>query len=203
MTTPDMRTYYERRAREYDTWYEGTGKFVERDRPGWEAEVRALSAALSRLPPVATLDVACGTAFLTRRLPGTVTGLDQSQAMLEVARERMPDATFVRGDALALPFADGAFERVFTGHFYGHLQPGEREAFVSEARRVGGELVVADSALRKEVSPEEWQARVLEDGSRHRVYKRFFTAEGLAAELGGGETLHAGRWFVVVRSPGR
>jgi len=32
------------------------------------------------------------------------------------------------------------------------------------------------------------------------VYKRWFTPEGLAAELGGGETLFAGRYFVVVRS---
>ena len=196
-----MRAYYERRAREYDTWYEGTGKFLERDRPGWEAEVRALKTALSRLSPATTLDVACGTGFLTQHLPGTVTGLDQSATMLEVARARIPEASFVRGDALALPFPDGAFERVFTGHFYGHLQGGERGAFVAEARRVGGELIVADSALREDVSPEEWQERELEDGSRHRVYKRFFTAEQLAAELAGGETLHAGRWFVVVRSP--
>src|SRR5919204_4135578 len=102
MTTSAMRAYYDRRAREYDTWYAGTGKFEARDRPGWEAEVGALETALSELPPATTLDVACGTGFLTRRLPGKVTGLDQSQAMLEVARERMPDATFVRGDALAL-----------------------------------------------------------------------------------------------------
>ena len=201
MTTPDMRTYYDRRAREYDTWYEGTGKFEARERPGWEEQVRALETTLSELPPATTLDVACGTAFLTRHLPGTVTGLDQSPTMLEVARTRMPEASFVRGDALELPFPEGAFERVFTGHFYGHLQAGEREVFLAEARRVAGELIVADAALRDGVQPEEWQERVLEDGSRHRVYKRFFTAEGLAAELGGGETVHAGRWFLVVRSP--
>ena len=47
----------------------------------------------------------------------------------------------------------------------------------------------------------EWQPRVLNDGSRWEVYKRFFTGEGLAAELGGGEVLHEGRWFVVVRAP--
>jgi hypothetical protein len=31
------------------------------------------------------------------------------------------------------------------------------------------------------------------------VYKRYFTGAGLAEELGGGEVLHAGRWFVLVR----
>ena len=60
------------------------------------------------------------------------------------------------------------------------------------------ELVVIDSALRDDVEAEEWQERVLADGSRHRVYKRFFTGAGLAAELGGGRVLHDGRWFVVV-----
>ena len=50
----------------------------------------------------------------------------------------------VQGDAVPLPFGDGEFERVFTSHFYGHLLPGERERFLEEARRVGGELVVVD-----------------------------------------------------------
>jgi hypothetical protein len=41
---------------------------------------------------------------------------------------------------------------------------------------------------------------VLNDGSRWSVYKRFFTGEGLLAELGGGEVLFEGRWFVLVRA---
>jgi hypothetical protein len=60
---------------------------------------------------------------------------------------------------------------------------------------------VVDSALREDVRAEELQERILNDGSRWEVLKRYFTAEGLAVELGGGEPLHEGRWFVVVRSP--
>jgi PAS domain S-box-containing protein len=41
---------------------------------------------------------------------------------------------------------------------------------------------------------------VLKDGSTWEVYKRFFTGEVLAVELGGGETLYESRWFVAVRS---
>jgi ubiquinone/menaquinone biosynthesis C-methylase UbiE len=129
-----------------------------------------------------------------------VTGLDQSQAMLDIAAARVPRARFLAADALSLPFADGSFERVFTGHLYGHLEGDARPRFLAEARRVGEELVVVDSALRQDVSPEERQERVLTDGSRHQVYKRFFTGSGLAEELGGGEVLHAGRWFVMVRT---
>jgi ubiquinone/menaquinone biosynthesis C-methylase UbiE len=194
----EMRRYYDQRAAEYDDWWLGRGLFVGRPRPRWSEDVDELVSVIGALAPARTLDVACGTGFLTRHLPGDVVALDQSESMVAVAAERMPGVRVVRGDAVPLPFADGEFERVFTSHFYGHLLPGEREQFVAEARRVGGQLVVVDSARREDVPAEEHQQRVLSDGSRHTVYKRFLTPEELVAELGGGELLHSGRWFVVV-----
>jgi SAM-dependent methyltransferase len=194
-----MLEYYDRRAPEYDHWYMGTGLFAERDRPGWHEALRDLCSAVAALPAAATLDVACGTGFLTRHLRGVVTGLDQSAAMLEIARERIPGGRVVLGDALPLPFADGSFDSVFTGHFYGHLRAGERELFVAESLRVAGQLVVVDSHVRPDHDAEEEQERTLNDGSVHRVYKRYFTGAGLAAELAGGEVLHDGDWFVMVR----
>ncbi len=195
-----MKAYYEARAEEYDDWWLGTGRFVERNRPGWEEELAALVAALTALEPVRTLDVACGTGFLTQYLPGSVTGLDQSSSMLDLASARVPGAGFVQSDALRLPFANGTFDRVFTGHFYGHLEEADRARFLRQARRVASELVVVDSALRDDVQPVERQQRILNDGSSWQVYKRYFEPDGLAAELGGGETLFAGRWFVAVRA---
>jgi ubiquinone/menaquinone biosynthesis C-methylase UbiE len=194
----DMRRYYDRRAREYDDWWLGRGLFEGRLRPGWADEVDELISVIGGLSPARTLDVACGTGMLTRHLPGEVVALDQSEAMVAVAAERMPGVRVVQGDAVPLPFDDGEFERVFTSHFYGHLLAEEREPFLEEARRVARELVVVDSALREDVEPEEHQERALNDGSRHSVYKRFFAPEELAAELGGGRVLHAGRWFVAV-----
>ena len=194
-----MRAYYDRRAAEYDDWWLGTGLFASRERPGWAAEVARLEAVLAALEPAATLDVACGTGFLTRHLRGTVTAVDQSPEMVAIAARRAPGARVLRADAAALPFAAGAFDRVVTSHFYGHLLAAERAPFLAEARRVGRELIVVDSALRPCEAAEAWHERVLGDGSRHRLYKRWFTAEGLATELGGATTtLHEGRWFVVV-----
>jgi ubiquinone/menaquinone biosynthesis C-methylase UbiE len=195
-----VKAYYDARAREYDEWYEGLGRFDGLDRPRWNDDVRRLERVVASLPPLRTLDVACGTGFLTRHLRGEIVGLDQSASMLAIAQERVPRGEFVPGDALELPFQDGSFDRVFTGHFYGHLERDLREAFLLEARRVARELVVVDSAARDDRQDEERQERVLNDGSRWEVYKRYFTGAGLAAELGGGEVLHEGRWFVVVRS---
>src|SRR5262249_15412805 len=103
-------------------------------------------------------------------------------------------------DALALPFADDSFDRLFTGHFYGHLQDPDREAFLADAHRVANELVIVDSARRPDHELEEWHEPVLNDGSRSEVYERFFEPDALAQELGGGTVLHASPWFVMVSS---
>lgn len=190
-----MRAYYDRRAHEYDDWWLGTGLFADRDRPGWDTERETLLALLKGLAPAHTLDVACGTGFLSQMLPGDLTLLDQSAAMLEIAAGRRPDAQAVQGEAIPLPFPDASFDRVFTGHFYGHLQADEAARWAAESRRVARELIVVDSAGQP---PEAWDERTLADGTHTRVYKRRFTGHGLARELGGAEVLHDGRWFVVV-----
>jgi demethylmenaquinone methyltransferase/2-methoxy-6-polyprenyl-1,4-benzoquinol methylase len=195
-----VKQYYDARAREYDDWYLGEGLFERRERPGWEQAVRALEAALARLPAASTLDVACGTGFLTRHLPGAITAIDQSERMLEIAGERVPQATTFKGDALELPFEDSSFERLFTAHFYGHLEQAERLAFLAETRRVARELVVVDAAVRPDHEREEWQTRVLNEGSSFSVFKRYFDASQLADELGGGRVLHQSPWFVMVAS---
>jgi ubiquinone/menaquinone biosynthesis C-methylase UbiE len=195
-----LKTYYDRRADEYDDWWLGRGLYAGRERPGWEDELETLAGLVAGLPPVRTLDVACGTGFLTRHLRGEVVGLDQSERMLSVAREQVPGAEFVRGDALELPFEDGTFDRVFTSYFYCHLEQDKRERFLTEARRVAPELVVVGSRHQPGTEATRYEERVLKDGSRWTVFKRVFTGEQLAAELGGGEVLHEGHWFVVVRA---
>ena len=193
-----MKTYYDRRAAEYDDWWLGRGLYADRERPGWEEELHVLEQLVAALPPCRTLDVACGTGFLTRHLRGDVVGLDQSERMLGVARRQAPDATFVQGDALSLPFPDAGFDRVFSSYFYCHLEEPERLRFVAEARRVAPELVLVASVPGAGDALERWEDRVLKDGSCWTVFKRVFTGEQLQAELDGGEVLHEGRWFVVV-----
>ncbi|MEJ7791074.1 MAG: methyltransferase domain-containing protein [Gaiellaceae bacterium] len=196
-----MKAYYDARAPEYDDWYSGLGRFDGLPRPRWEDELRDLERTLAKLPPRRTLDVACGTGFLTRHLRGEITGLDQSARMLEIAHTRLSIATLIEGDALELPFADDSFERVLTGHFYGHLESEDRRRFLREARRLAPELVLVDAAVQPDREREGRQERFLGGGSRWEVYKRYFEPEELADELGGGEILLAGTWFVVVRSP--
>ena len=194
-----MKAYYDRRAPEYDDWWLGQGLHADRERPGWEDELRLLEGVIRGLRPGRTLDVACGTGFLTRHLRGDVVGLDASERMLELARAQAPTARFEQGDALSLPFEEGEFDRVFASYFYCHLEAEDRERFLAESRRVGQELVVVASIRGDGDDAERWEERRLADGSRWTVYKRVFEGPDLANELGG-EIVFRGRWFVVVRA---
>jgi SAM-dependent methyltransferase len=61
------------------------------------------------------LDVGCGTGLalmLASRRGADVTGIDVTPGLLEVARERLPDADLRDGEMEDLPFTDGAFDVV-------------------------------------------------------------------------------------------
>jgi len=140
----------------------------------------------------------CGTGFLTRHIAAPLVAMDQSPAMLRIARPRLPNASLVQADALLPPFADRSFDLLLCAHFYGHLGLADRARFVAVAKRIANRVLVIDAALREGVLPEEVQTRILQDGSRHTVYKRFFTSADLIAEWGGGSVLYDGRWFIAV-----
>jgi demethylmenaquinone methyltransferase/2-methoxy-6-polyprenyl-1,4-benzoquinol methylase len=94
------------------------------------------------------LDSCCGTGDLAiecARLGGRVTGLDFSEPMLERARRKAPDLEWLRGDALALPFADDSFDAATVG--FGIRNVADLEAGLSELARVlrpGGRLAVLE-----------------------------------------------------------
>lgn len=92
----------------YDAWYEAP-------RGAWiaAAEWRLLWALLGARPGETVLDAGAGTGRFTARLAGAglvVTALDPDRAALGFARDRGRGAAWARGDAAALPFADGAFD---------------------------------------------------------------------------------------------
>ena len=92
------------------------------------------------------LDVATGPGFVAASAAerGAVTvGLDNSEAMLSLARRRYPEIEFRRGDVEALPFPDGSFDAVVGNFIMLHL--GRPEQAVAEFVRVlvpGGRLAL-------------------------------------------------------------
>jgi SAM-dependent methyltransferase len=76
---------------------------------------RAILDALALAPGDHLLDIGCGGGLLLRDavLAGaTATGVDHSEEMVQLARERAPGAEVVLGSAESLPFADASFTAI-------------------------------------------------------------------------------------------
>jgi demethylmenaquinone methyltransferase/2-methoxy-6-polyprenyl-1,4-benzoquinol methylase len=116
----------------------------------WKRRVLRLTRAR---PGERALDLCCGTGDITfalARAGADVTGLDFSEPMLRVARERCARAKaaeemgieFIQGDAQKIPFPDNAFDVVTIG--YGLRNLADLEAGLRDMLRVtkpGGRFV--------------------------------------------------------------
>ncbi len=113
---------------------------------------RARAADIAQVGPGdRVLDVAAGTGDLTIELSrrvapgGEVVGVDLSEGMLALAREKAPDIRFEQGSALDLPYADGEFAAATVG--FGARNFSDLARGLAEMRRVvqpGGRVVVLD-----------------------------------------------------------
>lgn len=92
------------------------------------------------------LDAGCGAGMalsFAADLGGTVSGIDASAALLEVARTRLPNARLEQGDLEDLPFDDDSFD-VVTG-FNSFQYAANPTVALQEARRVtraGGKVFI-------------------------------------------------------------
>ena len=101
-------------------------------------------------PGLVALDLCCGTgdvALALARRGATVTGIDFSHAMLDVARRRHAPTgvQFIHGDAMQLPFPDASADIVTVA--YGLRNVSDVDRALAEWRRVlrpGGRLVVLE-----------------------------------------------------------
>jgi demethylmenaquinone methyltransferase / 2-methoxy-6-polyprenyl-1,4-benzoquinol methylase len=111
---------------------------------GLDRRWRRLAAEAVVAPGDEVLDACCGTgdlALAAERAGGRVTGLDFAERMLERARRKSASVRWVRGDALALPFADATFDAATVG--FGIRNVEDLEGGLRELARVlrpGGRL---------------------------------------------------------------
>lgn len=111
---------------------------------------------LAKSSPKTILDIATGTGdlalLLHRKLhPEKIVGLDLSEGMLKIAREKAAkagaDIEFEQGDSLAMRFEDDSFDAITVAYGvrnFEHLEQGYRE--MHRVLRPGGVLVVIELA---------------------------------------------------------
>jgi ubiquinone/menaquinone biosynthesis C-methylase UbiE len=133
----DVASGYARWAPSYD----GPNPAIEREAP-------IVVPLLSSLPRGRALDAACGTgrhAATLARLGHDVVGVDATEAMLKIAREKVPGADFRVGALEALPVDDGSIDVLTCSLALTHVE--RLEPVIREFARVlkpGGNAVISD-----------------------------------------------------------
>jgi demethylmenaquinone methyltransferase / 2-methoxy-6-polyprenyl-1,4-benzoquinol methylase len=148
---------------------EGVRSMFDRIAPVYDVMNRVMTAGLDQRwrratvravvrPGDRVLDAACGTGdlgILAAKEGASVTGLDFSEPMLERARRKAPELEWIRGDLLALPFADGSFDAATVG--FGVRNVADLPASIAELGRVlrpGGRLAILE--ITRPRGPLRW-----------------------------------------------
>jgi SAM-dependent methyltransferase len=101
------------------------------------------------------LDAGCGSgeaAAMAVARGASVCGLDASEAMIAVAREAVPGATFVQGDLEALPYSNGQFDAAIASnsvHFAERPAQAVRE--LARVLRPGGRVAITSMGERADL----------------------------------------------------
>ena len=204
MTVLDEQlAYYRARAAEYDEWFFRQGRY---DRgpdvnQRWHSEVESVRARLDAFRPAGdVLELACGTGNWTQPLArhaDSVLAVDAAPEMLEINRKKLDAANVQYLQADLFNWAPSRpFDVVFFGFWLSHVPKDKFSAFWSNVRSAlnpTGRVFFVDSLpnpdsqakdhpIGKESSDR--QKRLLNDGRRFEVIKRYYRPESLTEMLG-------------------
>ncbi len=140
-----------------DTWEEWSARVTDDPRQAW------LDSLLAVLPEDArVVELGCGNGTReTRELAARarLTGVDLSDEQLRRARERVPNASFVRGDLTTIEFDDASLDAVAAFYVFNHVP---RELLPAVFARIhgwlkpGGHLLASLGASELEGWEGEW-----------------------------------------------
>lgn len=180
----DPILYYKDRAREYEKIY---------SRPERQNDLKKVTELLQEMfKNKEIFEIACGTGYWTERIAKTaktILATDINDTVIEVAKSKNYSAAAVRFqivDIFNLPH-EIKYESVFGGFIWSHIKLEDLNNFIDGLYRImvkGGTAVFIDNNYVEGSSlpitnidkmGNTFQARQLENGSKHKVLKNFPT----------------------------
>lgn len=182
----DQLRYYRARAAEYDaTSYAAA-----------PVEMASVSTIVDRLGITGdVVELACGTGIWTAELAryaATLTAIDGSPEMLDIARRRVPDSVRFEQEDLFDWTPTASWDVVFFSAWLSHVPDALFDRFwssVAAALRPDGRAIALDElpvrADNEEHVDGDVAIRTLQDGTRHQIVKVFWEPDALATRLAG------------------
>ena len=170
---------FDQLAEEYDGTVRRCDEANEFPFAGYTQVLERIAAAAKAAPGIRILDVGFGTGRLTKRLydsGATVFGIDFSEKMIGIAREKMPDAVLLRHD-----FAEGLpeeldrerFDAILCTYAIHHLDDPQKSRLIRQmlARLApGGRLLIGDVMFETEAERDRCRDKLGERWDEQESY---------------------------------
>jgi putative AdoMet-dependent methyltransferase len=160
----------------FDVWAKEYEKAVQKDGypfKGYYDVLNFMYSLIEQKPKNKILDIGVGTGVLTNRLyenGAQICGIDFSEKMLQIARDKMPEGKFIQWDFnLGLPpeFGSEKFNYIISSYAFHHLSDDKKISLIDESKALlnkTGKIIIGDVAFEtreellkcKEKSKSKW-----------------------------------------------
>lgn len=142
----------------YDKQREGNKYRIEKRKK----ELDIFLSLLDKKEGEKVLELGCSSGFLAKEL-GKMWAIDTSPRMLEITKQKNPEAIVQEADMFKLPFDNESFDKVVTMRVWNHLNKEDLRKALREAKRV----LKPEGILVFDMEEKNWLRRFV-----HFFYKR-------------------------------
>ncbi|MCF6464918.1 class I SAM-dependent methyltransferase [Clostridium sp. Cult2] len=170
----------------FDLWADGYDKSVELSEEndeypfaGYKDVLNTIYNIVHKKEKARILDIGFGTGILTKKLYDDgyeIYGIDFSQKMIEIAKEKMPLANLIKYDfskGLPKEIKDNSFDYIISTYAMHHLKDEEKNGFIEKLENYlnkDGKIIIGDIAFRSRELLEKCKINYNEYWDDEEVY---------------------------------
>ena len=183
-------------SKEFDLWADGYDKSVQLSErshtypfAGYQEVLGSIYRTVRENGGRKLLDIGFGTGILTQKFYQDgceVYGMDFSEKMIRIAKEKMPNANLIRHDfSEGFPgaFAQETFDFILCTYAIHHLDTKQKASFIRQLQKhlnPGGQILIGDVAFETEAELETCRAESGDAWDEEEIYP---VAETLKAHI--------------------